>query len=231
MWILALVPMVSDYGVSARTMSQSAQAAVSGPVTPIPTSGTAQAEVRLDGAGHVIGCTITKSSGSAEVDKRSCDVLRKDVESQLRRGTLPVSDEADNSWHADIVDLSDPAHPSCASRSKGNSAGSPGCAAILKRPDLSILGQQARQAVFFISVAQAGDQPYEGDPQWGTRISNAVTNIYTLNGSSECVPVSFEPGHNPCDKFATAHKFSEEERKKARKTTIQETLFALPRRD
>ena len=194
-------------------------------MTPSP---DATADIRFDATGHFLGCTITKSSGSADKDKQTCDLLRKQVETERRQGTLPVS-EADNSWHADIVDLTDPTHPTCTSRSEGRSAGSPGCAAILERPDISDLGQRAKQIVFFISVAQGDESPYAGDPQWGVPISNAVTTTYTLNGSSECVPVTFEPGHNPCDKFGTAFKFTDEERKKAHKSTVQETLFAVPR--
>ena len=78
MWLFALVGAILADFPSSQKATPSTESEVQSPSTTQQT-GTAQAELRIEPDGLVVGCTIIKSSGNRAIDRQTCDILRKNV--------------------------------------------------------------------------------------------------------------------------------------------------------
>jgi hypothetical protein len=77
---LVLLALVMGTLLSPSQTQPTAQSTKLGASDATPPNGTtAKAELRLSDDGRVIGCTIIQSSGFKDLDRRACEILRKNA--------------------------------------------------------------------------------------------------------------------------------------------------------
>ena len=206
-------------------------------------------DVDVDVEGKPTACRITKSSGSPILDQTTCDIVLKRakfkpatlkgkaVASHYSKRTswrLDGIAVAENAYVATIVDFStDPDHPSCTIVTSGRSAPAP-CDNTVKKYASEGAADKLVKLVMLSSFTTGDGQPYRGDPAWGRRVAFVALDLYAPQdgGKKACSVVAEEgapPDGDPCEAYGGAHALSEDAKKSAKKSHIEQSLFAVLR--
>lgn len=204
-------------------------------------------EADVDATGKPTACRIAKSSGSALLDQKTCEiVMTKGRFKPAMAGGKPVPGRfsKSTSWRleeptaippsgyfAAIVDFSkDPAHPTC--RFVGMSLGKGAdCGRLIDMMHVEGAGEKLTKMVSLVSVTKDGEKPHQGEADWGRRVAFVAYDLYApRNGKPACMVVAHEgldPTGGPCGQMADASTLSEADRKSAQRTHIEQSLFAV----
>jgi TonB family protein len=204
---------------------------------------TFEVEVSVDG--KPTACRIAKSSGSAILDKTTCDIVlaRAKFKPAMRHGkAVPgryskkavwrlegTSFDVANGYSATIVDFSkDAEHPSCSVVSK--TVAGPSCSQVLK--EFGSLGSVANvsKLVLLVAIANRGEQTYQGDPGWGRRMSFVAYDLYAPKAGSKpgCAVVQREGttvSMDPCAGYVDASTLSDEDKQRTKVVQFEQSVF------
>lgn len=204
-------------------------------------------EVDVDATGKPTACRIGRSSGSPILDQATCNVVlaRAKFEPALDKHGKPVPGKygraaawrlpnvAEPTYQAAILDFrADPAHPTCTIKVGTYPMGSPTCAEIMAQASKQQAAERIVKLVFLLSVGSADKAPYQGDPDWGPRLSYLVSDQYYRKGSFPiaCISVAAEgsaAGRDACAGFPGARAISEKDKAEARQARTEQSIFAI----
>lgn len=208
--------------------------------------GRSSFQVDVDAGGHPTDCRITNSSGSAALDKATCDIVLKrgqfkpamshghPVPGRYSQSAVwQLQGSLANGYAAVIVDFSkDAAHPSCSVVNKGFSAGSL-CDEALKQFNSSQpAAPRPAKAIALISIATGNSEPYRGEPGWGQRLSFTAIDLYSakIRSKPACAVVATEGAQlsaNPCSAYSDAAALSDADRSSSTKTRVERSIFVI----
>jgi TonB family protein len=212
--------------------------------------GSVTFDVDVDSEGKPTACRVTLSSGYQILDQATCDVVQQKgrfIPAKDRDGKPVVghySNQAvwriptiskEPSSRAVVIDFSaDPLHPVCTIQSKGPEMGGPTCAQMAQQAVSQALGQKVSKLVYLNSVAPTGDALYQGEPDWGIRVSRISTDQYFLKGSYPiaCTEIAAQgqaAGQDGCKDFPGARTLTDLEKQNAYRRRIEISVFAVMR--
>lgn len=199
---------------------------------------TFEVDVGLDGKPSA--CRITKSSGEPILDQTTCDLIRARARfkpaldavgkpivgkySTQAIWKLPAA-SMQTFHHAVMLDFSmDPDHPECRVESTFPALGNlPTCEQTLAQTSfIAALGKRLVRAVILVAAAARDEQPYKGEPGWGTRLSFLANEQYRVNGPVPlaCLSVAAEglaAGQDACRSLPGAKSLTDAQKKDAYK--------------
>ncbi len=202
-------------------------------------------QVDVDSTGKPIACRIAKSSGSQLLDQATCRIV-------LAKGHFtPASSHGKavpsvfstsavwrlqvvappNGYFAVVLDYSKGSEqPTCSIMQKGVIA-APTCEVALSHLASMGAGGKMTKLVLLVSATFDGSQAYQGEADWGQRLSFMAVDLYvTKDGKRACTLVASEGSNsdaNPCAAFAAASSLTEEEKRSALKQRLERSLFGI----
>jgi TonB family protein len=206
-------------------------------------------EVDVDATGKPTACRIGASSGSQILDEATCKAVlaRAKFEPALNASGKPVAGRygrttswrlptiSEAGYRAAILDFSgDPKHPICTIKELGANLSIPTCADILGQASRQQVSDRVVKLVFLFSIGSHEKPLYQGEPDWGQRISYVAGEQYYLKGSYPvaCVTVAAEgmaAGRDACAGFPGARTISDKDKARARTSRMEQSLFAVLR--
>lgn len=215
--------------------------------------GTVGFDVEVDAHGKATACKVRVSSGSASLDRVTCDLVR--AKGQFKPATASdgstvvgtyagtikwrLENPQSTIYRAWIFDFAaDPQHPTCTIvQSEGQTFPGPTCQQLLQNvPQLSQVGGRAIKVVQLMSIATGNAQPYQGESDWGERVSFLANEQYQLSGPypQVCIAIAAEglaADRDPCQGFPGARTISDDAKKTALKTRMEISIFGVRRYD
>lgn len=211
--------------------------------------GSVTFDVDVDATGKPTACRITVSSGHPILDQATCDIVRSEgrfIPAKKADGK-PIAGHYSNraiwrmpnmiepAYRATIVDFSaDPLHPVCTVENQGPEIGGPTCEQWEQQATSVGVGQHLTKLVYLVSMASGREVPFPGKPEWGSRVSYQATDAYYMKSSYPvaCIDVASEGlrlGHGGCAAFPGTHAPTDEEKAKAIRTRVEQSVFVVRR--
>jgi TonB family protein len=212
--------------------------------------GSVDFEVDVDATGNPTACRITSSSGHQILDQATCGVVRSRAHFRPARDSdgKPIGGRYSTKaiWRlsgpptfyaAVILDYSaDPDHPNCSAITSAPGVDGPTCEQLLGKagppPEIS----KSMTKIVVLYAAATGDlTPYQGEPEWGARLSHLVRDVYQLSVEPKpaaCISIATEgmaAGHDACAGVPGARTISEADKKAAMKTRFEVSTFGVAR--
>jgi TonB family protein len=207
-------------------------------------------DVEVDAEGRPDSCRIARSSRSPLLDKATCDIVlaKAKFKPALSRGKpvpghystttywrLEGQGAATSGYFETIIDFSkDPEHPTCTTLSSGMSTG-PSCTQALQKYGADGAKNKLTKLVLLMSIATGDEQPYRGDPAWGSRLAFVAFDLYppAPGGKPACAVIAKEgapPDLNPCGSYTDASTLSEKDKANPERAHIEQSMFGLAQR-